>query len=348
MSNSQLLSQLVNQIPGRNRIINGSCRIAQRGSLVCASGQSGYGGPDRFTAGNGNAGGQFTQSAGAITWGGIALPAVVQTVNSPLTNSSGGNYWSGISQAIEGANCFDLLGQPATVSFIFNASRAGNYSFALRDYVSTNNSFVTTFNYAAANTPQKIVITIPTIPTSLTTTNTNNGGMWLNIGFINTGGTYQTSTLGVWQTGNYIYAAGSMNWSVAANDFIAATNIKLEAGSKATVMEPIQFGHELLLCQRYYQFFGNGQFIGAGSCNSSTLAYMMIDNAAGMRVVPTITQSNTQIYCGAVVNVTSVGNNYSGANNQVAVGVNVASGLTAGQGAMWYTATGTLTLSAEL
>lgn len=297
MSNAQLLSQLVNQVTGRNRVINGACRVAQRGSIVCSTGVQGYGGPDRFFAINANsAGGQFTQSQGTITYGGIAVSAVVQTVNTAIASTTTTNYWGGISQAIEGFNCFDLLGQPATVSFIFNASRAGTFSFSLRDYTG-GNSFVTTFNYATANTPQKISIAIPSIPTTLTTPNSTAGGMYLNIGSINTGGTYQTSSLGSWQTGNFFYAAGSLNWSVATNDFIAATSIKLEAGTKATPMEPRLYGEELLLCQRYYQqnstnttdLYGNATF--SGNVTSGSTYYAMIKFSTRMRANPTITLS---------------------------------------------------------
>jgi hypothetical protein len=87
---------------GRNRIINGDCRIAQRASAVLSSpiGNT-YGGPDRFSSANSTGGGQFTQSAGTITFGGATLPAIVLTANTANTAVTGSNYWYGILHQIE-------------------------------------------------------------------------------------------------------------------------------------------------------------------------------------------------------------------------------------------------------
>jgi hypothetical protein len=237
--------------PGRNRIINGACRIAQRGSVAFATGQNGYGGPDRYYAANANsAGGQFTQSQGTITYGGIALNAVVQTVNTAVSSLSTNNFWYGIVQKIEGYNCFDMLGSKAMLSFIFNTNVSGTYSVSINDGPTTANSYVTTFN-ATANVPQKVLISIATLPTSLATQLSNNMGLQINIGPLNQA-TYQTSTLNQWLSGVFLTASGSTNWGSTANNFIAATNIKFEVGGAATPMEPRSIGEELSLCQRYY------------------------------------------------------------------------------------------------
>ena len=138
-SNAYNTGKIFDGYMGRNVIINGNCNVAQRGSITVSSGISGYGGPDRYTAINATgAGGSFTQSAGTITYGGVAKIAVVQTVVSPITSTTGTSYWFGIFQQIEGVNCYHLLGQPVTVSFIFNTNVSGTYSVALRDGTGSN------------------------------------------------------------------------------------------------------------------------------------------------------------------------------------------------------------------
>lgn len=293
-------SQQASAAAGKNRIINGSCIIKQRSSLVAANNTIGYGGPDRYLAQNSGAGGQFTQSQGTITYGGLARSAVVQTVNTVIASSSSANFWLGICQPIEGVYCYDLLGSPATASFIFNASRAGTYSFSLRDY-SVSQSFVTTFNYTTANTPQKITIPIPSIPTNLTTPNSTAGGMYMTVGAINTG-TYQTATLGSWQTGSYFAASGALNWSIAANDFIAATEIQLEKGSVATPFERRPHSQVLDDCLRYYET--QTSTVGLGVYSSGVAETEVIGYSVLKRVVPTVTIDS-------VANFVSVGYNSS-------------------------------------
>lgn len=246
---SQLDSTLSNTFSLRNRIINGDCRVAQRGSVTVAAGQSVYGGPDRFLGAN-SATGSFTQASGTITYGGISRPAIVQTVVTPPTSITGSSYWYGIAQRIEGFNCYDLLGQQASISFIFNTNVTGTYSVALVDG-SYSNSFVTSFS-ATANTPIKISIPIASLPANLSVPVSNALGMTLIIGAAHSG-TFSTSALGSWQSANMINASGTTNWASTASNFISATEIQLEAGPTTTPFERRSYGFELALCQRYFE-----------------------------------------------------------------------------------------------
>lgn len=272
---------------GKNRIINGDCRVAQRGSAAFAAGTSGYAGPDRFLAQNGGAtGGQFTQSQGTITFGGIAKAAVVQTINTVPTSIASSNFLLGIDQRIEGFNCFDMIGSAAALSFIFNSNVSGTYSVRLSDYTG-NNSFVSTFT-ATANTPVKISIPIASLPTALTTPNSAAGGLEISIGGLNTG-TYQTSTLNSWQTGNFLTASGATNWAAAINNFIAVTDLQIESGLFSTPFERRPYGIEYFLCQRY--FTGLGTVFGC--MNGSGTASALWQLPTMMRATPTVTYTGT-------------------------------------------------------
>jgi hypothetical protein len=246
----------------RNRIINGNCNVIQRTAFAATAGTYGYGGPDRFYIQNQSSAGEVTQSLGTITYNGIVYNSVTQTVNTAIGEVTGTYYMSGIEQFIEGFNCYDLKGKPVTISFIFNTNVTGMYSVSLQD--SGVNSCVATFN-AVANVPQRVVINLPMLPLTLTIPDSVNAGMILWIGAITTG-TYETSTLNEWTTGNYIVATGSTNWGMTAGNFIAATNIQLEEGTEATPFEilPVELAEEQ--CFRYYQvIYASGRFYATGA-----------------------------------------------------------------------------------
>jgi hypothetical protein len=283
----QAVMPVMGAISGRNRIINGNCNIAQRGSLVCTSGVSGYGGPDRFFAINtASAGGSFTQSVSTMSVNGRAQPCVVQTVNTSISSMTGVNYWEGIQQIIEGVNAFDLLGKPVVVSFWFQTTVTGTYSFALVDGASTN-SYVSTFS-ATANTPTKVVIPIATLSTSLSITNTNGPGLIVIIGALNTG-TFSTASLNSWQSGNHFTSTTLTNWGIAGNT-IAVTELQLEAGSVATPFEERSYGQEIALCYRYYWQHAllSSNPIGVGQAQTTTTAYIPVQLLVTMRAAPTM------------------------------------------------------------
>jgi hypothetical protein len=285
---SNSIARVYDSLSGRNRIINGDCRIAQRGPLAVASGTNGYGGPDRYLAANGTGGGQFTQSQGTITFGGVALNSVTQTVNTAITTITSGNYWGGIQQRIEGYNVYDLLGQTISVSFIFNTNVTGTYNLSLVDGGAVN-SYVTTFT-ATANTPTRYTFLIPTLPTSLNIPDSNAIGMYVTIGFINTG-IYQTASPNSWQSSVAYTSAGATNWGATIGNFISVTNLQVEAGNIATPFEHRLYAQEFLLCQRYFQAynFASGQAFLVGLNTSTTDSFAFFPLEAPMRIAGTAT-----------------------------------------------------------
>lgn len=299
----------------RNRIINGSMQIAQRASLVYTTGISGYSGPDRYVSANIGAGGQFTQAAGTMTVNGQSLPAIVQTVNVVNTNITVGNYWQGVTQQIEGFNCFDLKTKPIAVSFWFNASVAGNYTVALRDGGAIN-TFLATI-VALANTPQKVTVLIPATLATGVMPNSNAVGLYLSIGAINTG-TFQSAVVGSWTVGNFLVASGSTNWGATLNATISITELQVEGGTVATVFERRIHGTELAMCQRYFET-GTYSWImyqAAGSGFSSVQPY-----SVAKRVAPTVSASGV-----SSANVTSPGVATSGVTGLVQSGTATALG----------------------
>jgi len=275
----------------RNRIINAECRIAQRGgSVVVGANGNFFGGPDRFQATIGaSAGGQYTQYAGnTMTYGGFQRYTVQQTVNTPIASMAAGAYWSGIQQTIEGYNVYDFIGQPCTLSFLFQSNVTGNFSVSMSDAPAAN-SIVSTFNYPVAGVVQRVVLNWP--PVAANIPNTSAAGLILRIAPLNQA-QYQTSTLNAWQVGNFLTAANAVNWGAAANNYIAVADLQLELGSIATSFERRSIQLELLTCQRYYNAMG--QLFGAGYVqNSLTSAVYIIPISPVMRAAPSVTFSGT-------------------------------------------------------
>lgn len=273
-------------VTGRNRIINGDCRIAQRGSISVTAGAGGlFGGPDRFKCINGAAG-QFTQISSSIVdpSGLVTRPAVRQTVDTAAGALTTTNYWNGIMQFIEGFNVCDLPGQLVNVSFLFNTNVGGTYSVALRDG-SAAYSYVTSF-VAVANTPLKVSFST-TIPTSASIPATNSIGLQVVVGALNAG-TYQTPTPNTWVSGNYFTAAGAVNWGATAGNYISLTDLQLEVGAAATPFERRSYGHELLLCQRYYYSTAVNWVCYQNAGNGYGT---MLQHSVPMRASPSVTAS---------------------------------------------------------
>jgi hypothetical protein len=282
---------------GRNRIINGDCRVAQYAAVSVVFGNTGYGGVDRYQVSNFATSGVVQQSQGTITFGGVSRPAVLQTATTALVLSATSAH-AGIRQRIEGFNCFDLAGKPTALSFVFKASVSGLYAVSLND--AGNNSWVQTFT-AIAGTAQRFTFPIPA-NSSASIPQSNAIGLQLNIGYI-AGPTSPTNTtsLGVWSAGViYSTTTSCVNWGATTSGYISATDIQLEAGTVATPFERLEYGESLRRCQRYYytsylpgQAPGlanagpsfNTSSIGAGLYTTLiSMAYPVM-----MRVTPTVT-----------------------------------------------------------
>jgi hypothetical protein len=147
-----------------------------------------------------------------------------------------------------------------------------------------DNSYITSFT-AVANVPQYVVINIPMLPLDLSVPISSGIGLNITIGFINTG-TYQATVVDEWQLGNYLTVPGSTNWGMTAGNFIALTNLQLEAGTEATPFETRSVETEFALCLRYYQtVVASARFyaLAAGVWTDTTITWEK------MRAVPTAT-----------------------------------------------------------
>lgn len=274
----------------KNRIINGDFSVWQRGeSFVLGAGTSVYT-ADRLKTSN-NSDGQFTVSKSALD----NKDSLKITVDTAVTDLTLNKYWHGLIYKFEGQHLYDLAinAKNLTISFWFNSNVTGEYAVAFRNFTDTAvniQSYVTSFNYTTANTPEKIQITIPLDavwnPIIL---NNNAGGLNLVIGFLNKGDFVATST-NAWMDGNYITTSTAVNWGATAGNFIEIAELQLEEGSYATEFEHVPYDVQLLRCKRYYQVLWSdtiNRYMHAGDSSDTAISHISIETDE-MRTIPAI------------------------------------------------------------
>jgi len=237
----------------KNRIINGACVIAQRGtgSVTNDAAQNLYA-VDR-TGIYGDVSSKFTaqQNAGSVT------PPAGFSNYLGITSSSAYSIGSGavniVFQNIEGYNVADLAWGTAsaatvTLSFWVRSSLTGTFGGALRNSAS-NRSYPFTYTVSAANTWEQKSITIAG-DTSGTWLTDNGIGIRITLG-IGVGSTY-SGTAGAWAGANYLAPTGATSVVGTSGATFYITGVQLEKGSTATSFDYRSYGTELALCQRYY------------------------------------------------------------------------------------------------
>jgi hypothetical protein len=290
----------------RNRIINGDMRIPQRSPLaaVATTGWA-YGQCDRWSS---YTSAPSTVASMAAASGGVFGVSnrwwTKYTVTTPPSDLTGNNMIVPLCQIIEGVNCFDLNSSPIAISFIFNAFVAGQYSVAVMVMGNgnvTQGVYVTTFNYATAQTPQVVKLIIPQMPGSFALANDSGNGIRLSIGAINTGN-FQASAPQVnsWVPGSGAYSApGNVNWAANANNWVMLTDAQLEMGAVCTPFERRPQSVEYALCQRYYQTARGelGAYAPSGGTITGYMNFMTIMRASPTAaVVGSVSYNNTSGY----------------------------------------------------
>lgn len=82
--------------------------------------------------------------------------------------------------------------------------------------------------------------------------------------------------------------------TAGADDWVQIEEFQLEVGNKATPFEHRPYGIELALCQRYFQVFGGNhthEIFGTGSAVSSSAAYVTFALPVEMRTSPAVSVS---------------------------------------------------------
>ena len=242
-----------NSMGFRNRIINGNMVIDQRnaGASVTPTADSTYT-LDRWMARLGISS-KFSvqQNAGSVTPP-TGFSNYLGITSLAATTVASGDYY-GIQQSIEGFNVSDLgwgtaSAQSVTLSFQVRSSLTGTFSGVLKNS-GFNRSYPFTFTISSANTWETKTITIAG-DTSGTWLSNNGIGIQVifNLGY----GSSLLGTAGVWAASNLGGATGSVNVVSTNGATFYITGVQLEAGTNASTFEQIDYGRELMMCQRYF------------------------------------------------------------------------------------------------
>lgn len=272
----------------RNKIINGSMLIDQRGNTSSLSGSSNMKPVDRWnvfqssatrftTQRNLNNVVQFFDSQSYL---GISTPASTFTL--------GTNEAYGLETVIEGYDCHDLMwgtayARPAMLSFSVRTSASGPFGGSIATTGNTGGAvYVYPFTYnPSAGVWNRIVIRIVPPSTAATTWARSNGNATTNMGneagiYVRFGlgasGTRLGGTAGTWTSaGNFLQPSGTTNFVAQASATFYITDVQFETLSgfaasvgsggaqdhPATPFERRPFSEELMLCQRYYSKSSN-------------------------------------------------------------------------------------------
>jgi len=264
----QLSGVSVNEnIAGKNFIINGGMDIAQRGTSISVGASAITYTLDRWCAFSTSP----TVTVSQISSGLTGFQYAIRTQR----NSGQGAGTIYQSQSIETKNSIPLAGQTVTISFW---ARAG------ANYSQTGNGL---FVELGCNTTTDANIlnggfTQPFITTQIITTS------WVRYSY--------TTTIPSNATQVGFYVNETATGTAGANDYFDITGVQLEIAPQATPFSRAggSIGGELLLCQRYFQHYGNGiayEYYGVGSNITGSYAMVSLPLKVKMRATPSVTYS---------------------------------------------------------
>jgi hypothetical protein len=276
----------------RNRIINGDMGIDQRNAGASVTPANEAYTLDRWSAYTNGAGVYTVQRSSTAPAGFVnSLLCTVTTIDSSV---SGSDYYM-LQQRIEGLNVSDLgwgtaNAKTVTISFWVRSSITGTYTVKLGNSA-PDRSYVATYSISSANTWEQKTITIAgdTSGTWLTT-----NGIGIEIRFaMAIGSSFTTSSPNQWVAANVFGSTtASNNWIGTNGATFYITGVQLEVGSVATPFERIDYGRELMLCQRYFQTLvvstGSAAYLSSFVANSTTEGFGVTFLPVPMRAAPAL------------------------------------------------------------
>ena len=267
---------------GRNRIINGDMRIAQRGTSAVTT--NGAFPVDRFLVAHGTDGAFSLQQDSSAPTGFVnSIKWTTTTADATL----GATQFSMVRQKIEGTNVSDLAfgsasAKTVTLSFWVRSSLTGNFGGSITNSAQ-NRCYPFSYTISVADTWEQKSITISgdTTGTWLTTTGIGIDVFW----GLGVGSTY-SGTAGAWtSTANLYSFTGAVSVIGTLNATWQITGVQLEAGSVATPFERRLYGQELALCQRYA--WRCSQYMGYASSTANVIT-SAVPYPVQMRAAPTL------------------------------------------------------------
>ena len=280
----------------RNKVINGSQIVAQRGT---SSTSGGFQTVDRFEF-NASNGDQiaFTQSQSSESPDDFSNSYKIDVTTAETAIDADDHFWLGTkleAQDLQQLNYGTASAQSFTLSFYVRSALTGTY--AVWFYSSDGNRSITsTYTINTADTWERKTLTI--VGDSSGTINNDNGVGFEIRWMLAAGSNYTSADSTSWgaDAANRRAYNHTAQWGTSASHDFHITGVQLEVGSVATPFEHRSYGEELALCQRYFinsnstNTVGNGFLTGAMWSSTAGVAF---SSFAPMRSAPSISQSAT-------------------------------------------------------
>ena len=275
-------------VRGRNILINGDMRIAQRGTSF-TSPVSGQVTCDRWVSGihTGTGDGNVTQETDAPTAAQSgtrfthSMKLQVTTANTSIQSTDRKYFlYRAEGQDLAAAGFGQAGTRYMTLSFWHKHTKTGIHSVAVNNGA-RDRSYPMEYTQTTTNTWEKAELTFP-VDTTGTWVTDNTVGMWLFFGAAF--GSNYAGTANQWGTGQKYGTANQVNNYDSTSNSMQFTGVQLELGSVATEFDHRSYAEELSLCQRYYQF----NIANTGFTNTTTVCRLGIAGVTEMRATPSI------------------------------------------------------------
>lgn len=346
----------------RNRLVNGSMLINQRGntsfSIPSATGTYIC---DNWIAAAVLGGGAITISNNGAVPGGTGFTNSINC-STTTTRTLGSSEYATIQTGIEGYRMIDFnfgsaSAKTITLSFWVYASTTGSYSGSI---MNAGNSRSYPFNYSVTSTftwEQKTIV----IPGDITGTWNNAANLGMRISFLLAGGSTYLGSANSWVANNYFGTVGSAGIMGAVSRQIAFAGVQVEIGPAASSFDFKGYAQDLADCQRTFfeidPSITQRHFQIPVAATTTTTAQGSVKFPVQMRIAPTaLLQSGTASqYALSIAGTTTLCSSVPTFNQATKDGATttftVASGLTAGQAGQAQTGSvsaGYLAWSAEM
>ena len=306
-SNGTCTANITNTLGHKNIIINGDCRISQRGT---SSASSGYQTVDRFKHSGSGWDSALTQAQGDVASGTTpytqGFRKTFKLTNDNQSSGAGTNDSLSMSYVIEDQDLatsgWNYLSSTSyvTLSFWFKSSVNQTFYVILESKDGTSRQYSFAITPTGADTWTKVTHTIPG-NSGLQFSNDNGEGIEIYFAlFYGTNLSTSDHTLNTWKTTSSTNQIPDMTstWFTTNNATFEITGVQLEVGSVATDFEHKSYAQELALCQRYYYLHASGQnqVIGVGVLYQGSNMFTMVKLPVTMRTAPTIDSTTGSNY----------------------------------------------------
>jgi len=292
----------------KNKIINGSMIVSQRGTSFAAANNIYT--LDRFRA-NGSHDGAITVSQSTTSPDGFAKSLKVDVTTADTSIAS--NQYLQINNRVEAQDLQDLAygtsaAKTITVSFYVRSNLTGTYTFAIQQSDNSSKQVSQTYTINSANTWERKTFTFAGDTSGVI--NDDNGTGFQIYWNLAIGSQYTTGTSrAAWTAyADADFAAGhTANLLSSTSNEFYLTGIQLEVSSVVTDFDHSSFTDELRRCQRYYYVVADARDAGSTGQFATGFAYHngqaeVTIHYPVMRASPSLVHSTGTNYYGAINN----------------------------------------------